>query len=89
MSGHSANVQDNSFIESIFFSRASVIHEILPRKSMLKRKTPGKKIDFQLIAANIDTAFIIQSLDSNYNLRRLERYLVMINESNIETVTPI
>ena len=61
----------------------SIIHEILPRKSLLKRKTPGKKIDFQLIAANIDTAFIIQSLDANFNLRRLERYLVMINESNI------
>ena len=64
----------------------SIIHEILPRKSLLKRKTPGKKIDFQLIAANIDVAFIIQSLDANFNLRRLERYLVMINESNI---TPI
>jgi ribosome biogenesis GTPase len=64
----------------------SVIHEIIQRKSLLKRKTPGKNIDFQLIAANIDAAFIVQSLDGNYNLRRLERYLVMINESNI---TPI
>ncbi len=64
----------------------SIIHEILPRKSLLKRKTPGKKIDFQLIAANIDTAFIVQSLDDNFNLRRLERYLVMINESNIRPI---
>jgi ribosome biogenesis GTPase len=64
----------------------SIIHEILPRKSLLKRKTPGKKIDFQLIAANIDTAFIIQSLDQDFNLRRLERYLVMINESNIRPI---
>lgn len=64
----------------------AVIHEILPRKSILKRKTSGKKIEFQLIAANIDTAFIIQSLDFNYNLRRLERYLVMVNESNIHPV---
>jgi len=64
----------------------AIIHEILPRKTLLKRKTSGKNIDFQLIAANIDTAFIIQSLDSNYNLRRLERYLVMINESNIQPV---
>ena len=68
-----------------FFDNDSfaVIHEIIPRKSLLKRKTPGKKIDFQLIAANVDTTFIIQSLDSDYNIRRLERYLVMINESNI------
>lgn len=64
----------------------SIIHEILPRKSLLKRKTPGKKIDYQLIAANIDTAFIVQSLDDNFNLRRLERYLVMVNESNIRPV---
>lgn len=64
----------------------AVIHEIVPRKTVLKRKTPGKKIEFQLIAANIDTAMIMQSLDSNYNIRRLERYLVMIHESDIHPV---
>ncbi len=64
----------------------SIIHDILPRKSILKRKTPGKKIDFQLIAANIDVAFIVQSLDDNFNLRRLERYLVMVNEGNINPI---
>ncbi len=64
----------------------AIIHNLLPRKTLLKRKTSGKNVDFQLIAANIDTAFIIQSLDENFNLRRLERYLVMINESSI---TPI
>lgn len=64
----------------------AIIHNILPRKSLLKRKTAGKKIDYQLIAANIDTAFIMQSLDNNYNLRRLERYFVMVNVSSIEPV---
>lgn len=61
----------------------AIIHEILPRKSLLKRKASGKKVDFQLIGANIDVAFIVQSLNENFNLRRLERYLVMINESKI------
>jgi ribosome biogenesis GTPase len=61
----------------------AIIHDILPRKTLLKRKTPGKKIEHQLIAANIDVAIIMQSLDSNFNLRRLERYLVMINEGKI------
>lgn len=61
----------------------AIIHDILPRKSLLKRKASGKKVDYQLIAANIDTAIIMQSLDSNFNLRRLERYLVMINEGRI------
>ncbi len=64
----------------------AVIHEILPRKSVLKRKTSGKKIEYQLIAANIDTALIMQSLDFNYNIRRLERYMVMANESSIRPV---
>ncbi|MFZ2324898.1 MAG: ribosome small subunit-dependent GTPase A [Ignavibacteriaceae bacterium] len=64
----------------------AIIQDILPRKSLLKRKAAGKKIDYQLIGANIDFAIIMQALDSNFNLRRLERYLVMINESNI---TPI
>ncbi len=61
----------------------AVIHDIFPRRTLLKRKTAGKKVEFQVIAANIDTTLIIQSLDQNYNLRRLERYLVMVLESNI------
>ena len=64
----------------------AIIHDILPRKSLLKRKASGKKVEYQLIAANIDTAIIMQSLDSNFNLRRLERYLVMINEGKITPV---
>jgi len=64
----------------------SIIHGVLPRKSLLRRKTPGKRIDVQLIAANIDVAFIVQSLDTNYNLRRLERYLAMVQDSNIEPI---
>jgi ribosome biogenesis GTPase len=64
----------------------AVIHELIPRRTLLKRKTSGKEIDIQLIAANIDTAFIIQSLDANFNLQRLERYLVVITESDINPV---
>ena len=64
----------------------AIIHEILPRKSLLKRKTPGKRVDFQLIAANIDVAFIVQSLNENFNLRRLERYLFMVNDAKIQPI---
>jgi ribosome biogenesis GTPase len=64
----------------------AIIHEILPRKSLLKRKTPGKKTAFQTIAANIDVGFIVQSLDGNFNLRRLERYLAMIHEAGIDPI---
>ena len=61
----------------------AIIYSLLPRKSLLKRKTPGRMVDFQLVAANVDVAFIIQSLNENFNLRRLERYLAMVNESGI------
>jgi len=61
----------------------AIIHGVLERKTLLKRKTAGKAVDFQLIAANIDTAFIVQSLDFNFNLRRRERYLAMVHEGGI------
>ena len=64
----------------------AIIHDIVTRKSLLRRKTPGKRIEFQLIAANIDTAFIMQSMDADYSIRRLERYLAMIHESRIQPV---
>jgi ribosome biogenesis GTPase len=62
------------------------IHDIVPRRSFLRRKSPGKNIDFQMIAANIDVAFIVQSCHFDFNVRRLERYLVMVNEGHIEPV---
>jgi ribosome biogenesis GTPase len=64
----------------------AIIQGVLPRKTELKRKAAGRAVDYQLIAANIDVAFVMQSVDANLNMRRLERYLVMINESEI---TPI
>jgi ribosome biogenesis GTPase / thiamine phosphate phosphatase len=64
----------------------AIIHDVLPRKTTLKRKVAGKNIDYQILAANIDVAFIVQSLDANFNLRRLERYLVMIHESDIQPI---
>lgn len=62
------------------------IHDLVPRRSFLRRKSPGKNIDFQMIAANIDVAFIVQSCHFDFNVRRLERYLVMVNEGQIEPV---
>jgi ribosome biogenesis GTPase len=64
----------------------AVIHAILPRRSLLKRKTPGKRVEYQLIGANIDTALIMQSLDGDFSLNRLERYLVMAQQENIRPV---
>ncbi|MFC1567093.1 ribosome small subunit-dependent GTPase A, partial [bacterium] len=64
----------------------AIIHNILTRKTILKRKTSGKKIDYQFIGANIDTACIIQSLDVDFNVARLERYMVAVLDANITPV---
>jgi ribosome biogenesis GTPase len=62
----------------------AIIHSVIPRKSFLRRKCPGKTVDFQMIAANIDVAFIMQACGYDFNLSRLDRYLVMANEGAIE-----
>ena len=62
------------------------IHDVLPRRSFLSRKTPGRRVEFQIIAANIDVAFIVQSCHVDFNVRRLERYLVMASEGQVEPV---
>ncbi|MFA4836550.1 MAG: ribosome small subunit-dependent GTPase A [Dehalococcoidia bacterium] len=64
----------------------ALIDGLFPRRSILRRKTAGNKVDYQVIASNIDVAFIMQSCDFNFNLRRLERYLVMANDGHIEPV---
>ncbi len=65
--------------------QASIL-EVLPRQSFLQRKRPGETVEFQMIAANIDVAFIVQSCHFDFNVRRLERYLVMASEGHIEPV---
>ncbi|MCP4609285.1 MAG: ribosome small subunit-dependent GTPase A [Planctomycetes bacterium] len=79
-------VGDWAFVQYYNSDTFAIIDDLLPRKSVLRRKSAGKKIDYQLIASNIDVAFIMQSCDFNFNLRRLERYLVMANDGNIEPV---
>ena len=66
-------------------THASIL-EGLPRHSFLRRKRPGDSVEFQMIAANIDVAFIVQSCHFDFNVRRLERYLVMTGEGRIEPV---
>ncbi|MBN2279278.1 MAG: ribosome small subunit-dependent GTPase A [Candidatus Marinimicrobia bacterium] len=68
------------------YDELAIISDILPRKTELKRKTAGKRVDYQMIATNINTAFIMQSLDVNFNINRLERYLTMVHENDIEAV---
>jgi ribosome biogenesis GTPase len=67
----------------------ALVHEVLPRRSLLRRKDPGRNIAYQVLAANIDTAFCVQSADRDFNLHRLERYFVMIRDGGIDPVVLI
>src|SRR6266853_3778910 len=63
-----------------------VIHEVLPRRSKFVRKSPGKKMEEQGIAANVDTALLVSALDGDFNPRRVERYLAQCWESGARPV---
>ncbi|TEB04187.1 putative ribosome biogenesis GTPase RsgA [Pelotomaculum schinkii] len=59
----------------------AIIHRILRRQSAFERKAAGTSNQTQVVAANIDTVFICMSLNNNFNLRRLERYLAIAWDS--------
>ena len=63
-----------------------IIHDVLKRQTKLSRKTPDKKTDEQIIAANIDIVFIVQSMDNNFNINRIERYLSAVTDSGAKPV---
>lgn len=64
----------------------AVIHQVLPRKSLFVRKAAGTFKTEQVVAANIDTVFLCMSLNNDFNLRRLERYLAVAWESGADPV---
>lgn len=61
----------------------AVIREILPRKTIIKRKY-GSKSDSQIIATNIDVAFVVESIGRDYNLNRFERYFAIAGNGGIK-----
>jgi ribosome biogenesis GTPase / thiamine phosphate phosphatase len=65
---------------------AAIIRRVLPRKAFLRRKAAGENVDFQMIAANMDAAFIVQSCRFDFNPRRLDRYLVMAADGHVEPI---
>jgi len=58
-----------------------LVHALLPRRTVLRRSSPGAPADCQVIAANVDSVIITQSCHYDFNLKRLERYLVMVQDS--------
>lgn len=62
------------------------IHAVLPRKTKFSRRAAGDATDEQIVAANVDTVFLVTALDQNYNLRRIERYLAVAWASGAQPV---
>ena len=63
-----------------------LIEEVLPRRSKFVRKVAGRRMEEQVIAANVDTAFVVMALDGDFNVRRLERYLAQCFESGAKSI---
>jgi len=64
----------------------AVIDAVLPRRTSFARKTAGSRTEQQIVAANIDTVFLLTSLNQDFSLRRLERYLIIAWESGASPV---
>ena len=69
-----------------FDENKGIIVYMLPRERTLYRKKSGTVADKQAIASYVDKAFIVQSLDDNFNVRRVERFMVQVLEENIKPV---
>lgn len=65
-------------------AKSGIIYDMLPRKNALYRLKRGSVSEKQVIASHVDKAFVVQSLDNNFNVRRLERFILQIAEENIE-----
>ena len=61
-----------------------MVHAILERRTSLRRKSAGNVIEYQMIAANVDCVIVVQSCHFDFNLKRLERYLVMVMDGGAE-----
>ena len=65
---------------------AATIHALLSRRTALVRKVPDQLTEPQVLASNVDTAFIVTSANDDFNLRRLERFLTLVWESGASPV---
>jgi len=64
----------------------AVIHQILPRFSTIKRQATGNSSEVQIIATNVDFAFLVQAVSRDFNLNRLERYLTICYDARVQPI---
>lgn len=71
---------------TVYDSGLSIIHQILPRFSILSRQAIGRFGEIQIIATNIDYALLVQALDRDFNINRFERYLTICHSSKVQPI---
>lgn len=71
---------------TVYDSYSSIIHSIIPRFSTISRQTVGQHGEIQIIATNVDYALLVQAVDRDFNINRLERYLTICNASHVDPI---
>lgn len=79
-------IGDWVILEQLPGEEKGIIHSILPRTSLFSRKVAGLTSEEQIIAVNVDYVFLAMSLNNNFNLRRLERYLIAAYDSGANPI---
>ncbi|MFP7201974.1 ribosome small subunit-dependent GTPase A [Lysinibacillus halotolerans] len=79
-------VGDWVLVEKMDGEERGIIHKIFKRKSQFSRKIAGRKVEEQIVASNVDIVFLVMSLNADFNIRRLERYLIAAWDSG---ATPV
>ena len=83
---HYPAVGDFVLVSKMPGENRAIIHHLFERKSKFTRKMAGSQIDEQIFATNVDIVFLTMSLNADFNVRRLERYLVAAWDSG---ATPV
>lgn len=79
-------VGDWVLVEQMPGEEKAIIHKLLQRKSVFSRKVAGLEVEEQIVAANVDIVLLVMSLNADFNIRRLERYIVAAWDSGAKPV---
>ncbi|MGD9972721.1 MAG: ribosome small subunit-dependent GTPase A [Desulfatirhabdiaceae bacterium] len=71
-------------VEKLPADELGLVQKLLPRRTSLRRRSAGESADYQMIAANVDCVIIVQSCHYDFNIKRLERYLVMVQDGGAD-----
>lgn len=73
-------------VELLDGGKRALIHHVLPRRGKFARKVAGRRVEEQVLAANVDVALLVMALDGDFNLRRMERYLAQSWDSGARAI---